>query len=205
MHISKSNSKLGANIPSVNLPAGQTCRANAPCYAKCYARKGRFLFPRNKSATDRNLEIWRETPQSYERDVMIAAYCSKFFRWHSSGDIPDAAYLEMMVRVANALPETKFLCFTKQYELVNNCLRDHPLPENLSIVLSAWGQWKPLNPHDLPMSYIRFKKQDTEIPASAMECRGYCGECVMEHCNCWTLPRGKGADGLVCSVVFNEH
>lgn len=206
VHISRSVSKLGADIPSVNLPAGETCRSDAPCLAKCYARHGRFLFSRNKALLERNMRIWQEDPKGFERDVMIAAYCAKFFRWHSSGDIPDRNYLEMMVHIAEVLPDTKFLCFTKKYEMINDFLNDRQLPPNLSIVLSAWGQWQPANPHQLPTSHIRFKNLDSYLPNDAMECSGYCGECVANHeCNCWTLPRGLNENGHVSSVVFNEH
>ena len=119
VHISRGNTKLGADIPSVNLPAGCTCREDAPCFKKCYARKGRFSFPHNRELVEMNLRIWQAEPTQYQCDVMIAAFKSKFFRWHSSGDIPDAEYLQMMVDVAKKLPDTKFLCFTKKYELVN--------------------------------------------------------------------------------------
>ena len=32
VHISHGVSKLGADIPSVSLPVGVTCRADAPCF-----------------------------------------------------------------------------------------------------------------------------------------------------------------------------
>ena len=34
-------------------------------------------------------------------------------RYNDAGDIPDAEYFDMMVRVAIRLPEVKFLCYTK--------------------------------------------------------------------------------------------
>ena len=37
--ISNTISKLGGFIPSINLPAGKTCRADAPCQKGCYAKK----------------------------------------------------------------------------------------------------------------------------------------------------------------------
>lgn len=192
-------SKLGSDIPCVNLPAGDTCRSDAPCRSLCYGRKGRFTFPHNKFLYERNLMIWNEDHGQYERDVTIAAFHSRYFRWHSSGDIPSSEYLDMMVRVAQSLSSTQFLCFTKRYEWVNNLLCKHRLPENLHIVLSAWGDWVPLNPHNLPVAYIRFKNRETHgIPSNVLECRKYCGDCVMTGCSCWDLKNGQ-------SVVFNEH
>ena len=109
------------------------------------------------------------------------------------------AYLEMMTRVAENLPDTRFLAFTKKYELIDDYINSHgSLPRNLIIVLSAWGDFKPANPHDLPVAYIRFKKETTGIPADARPCPSYCGDCVATGMSCWDLKRGE-------SVVFNEH
>jgi hypothetical protein len=199
VHISHGVSKLGADIPSVNLPVGCTCRKDAPCFKKCYARRGRFCFSRNRAYLQTNLELWCCDPEFYEREVTIGAFPARFFRWHSSGDIPDMAYLEMMVRVATKLPETRFLAFTKKYELVNSYIAEHGgLPRNLNIVLSAWGDFVPDNPHNLPVAYISFKHEAADIPADARPCQSYCGDCVATGMSCWDLKRGE-------SVVFNEH
>ena len=131
----------------------------------------------------------------------MASYPSRFFRYHSSGDIPDEAYLDMMVRVAGVCRKTSFLCFTKKYELVDEWIRSHgDLPENLSMVYSAWGDFVPENPFHLPTAYIRFRKEETLIPENAMQCSGYCGACVTSGKSCWDLRRGTGD-----CVVFNQH
>lgn len=200
VHISRSNQKLGAGIPSVNLPPCTSCRQNAPCYDKCYARKGHFVFKNVRNAMAENFAIWKNEPDRYESDLKIAAWPSRFFRFHSAGDIPDAAYLRMMVRIANELPQTHFLAFTKQYELVNAYISAYgPFPTNLSIVLSAWGDsFMPENPHNLPVAYVQLKNKSCTIPDDAMQCSGYCGNCVHGRKNCWTLKSGE-------SVVFKEH
>lgn len=200
VHISRGVSKLGADIPSVSLPPVYTCRPDAPCARKCYARKGRWCFPHNQSLLQRNIDIWHEDPLSFQRDVLIASFHSRFFRWHSSGDIPDMKYLEMMVDTANKLPSTKFLCFTKKFEMVNEYLSIHKaFPPNLRMVFSAWGSFIPENPYGLPMAYVRFKNKDqTALPANAFQCKNYCGDCVMSGCSCWDLKPGE-------AVVFNEH
>lgn len=201
VHISRGVSKLGHAIPSVNLPPGPTCRPDAPCFKLCYARKGRFSFQHNKDLAQRNLQIWQENPERFERDVECAAYTSRFFRWHSSGDIPDAGYLNMMRRVAVKCPETSFLCFTKKFELVNDLISvegTEILPTNLRIVLSAWGDFAPENPHNFPMAYIDLKGRDCDIPDDARACTGYCGECVLSGYSCWDLKPGE-------SVFFKQH
>lgn len=206
VHISRGNTKLGVNIPSVNLPPQSTCRPDAPCAKKCYARKGRFSFPHNKDLACTNLQMWQEEPMIYEREIMVAAFTAKFFRWHSSGDIPDAEYLKMMVRVAERLPSTKFLCFTKKFELVNEFVQEHGYPpENLTIVYLAWGEWRPENPWGFPMAYVRLKKEEAQIPSGASQCSGYCGDCVCSGRSCWDMKRGFDAEGGTACVVFNEH
>lgn len=205
VHISRGNTKLGENIPSVNLPVGCTCRVDAPCYKKCYARRGRFAFSRNKSLLESNLKIWRENPVLFERDILIAAFTSKFFRWHSSGDIPDENYFEMMIRVANKLPETKFLCFTKKYELVNGFLDNGGiLPDNLVVVFSVWDSM-PDNHHYLPGAFVRFKHGESIVPDVAKKCPNFCGDCVMTGCSCWDLKRGIQETRFVDCVFFDEH
>lgn len=200
VHISHGITKLGADIPSVSLPAGITCDPNAPCYKKCYARRGRFAFKHNKDLLQKNLMIWQQAPNQFESDVKIAAFHARFFRYFSSGDIPDERFLKMMVSIANELPQTEFLAFTKKYHLINTYINENGnFPSNLHIVLSAWGDWLPSNPHTLPVAYIRFKNGDnSKIPESAFQCPKYCGDCVMTGCSCWNLQKGD-------SVCFAEH
>ena len=201
MHISRGITKLGANIPSVNLPPGTTCRPDAPCYRLCYARRGRFSFSHNKDLVQKNLQLWQENPELYERDVECAAWMSRFFRFHSSGDIPDENYLRMMVLVALRCPRTSFLCFTKKYELVNAYIAENgarAIPKNLRIVFSAWADFVPENPYNLPMAYIKLNTQDCAIPETARPCEGYCGECVLSGHSCWDLEPGE-------SVYFKQH
>ena len=50
INISTTNSKLGGTIPSINLPAGLTCRADAPCQKGCYAKKGNWIFKNVKES-----------------------------------------------------------------------------------------------------------------------------------------------------------
>lgn len=199
VHISYHVSKLGGDIPSVSLPVGETCRPDAPCFKKCYARRGRFCFQKNKAHLLNNLELWRCEPEIFEEEILFSAFRSRYFRWHSSGDIPDAQYLDMMVRIAQRLPKTQFLAFTKKYALVNEWLDVHgAFPANLTIVFSAWGDFQIENPCDLPVAYIRFQKEATMIPVYARECPSYCGNCVTTGMSCWDLQRGE-------AVVFNEH
>lgn len=198
-HISNTVSKLG-NIPTVNLPAVVTCRPGAPCTKGCYACKGNFIFANVQKSLQANLYCWQTSPDVYRSTVELAAMQNRFFRWHSSGDIPDESYLRMMFDVAETVPTCKFLAFTKRVEWVNSLLDVRTKPKNLSIVLSAWGNWIPDNPHNLPIAYVHLRSGEgaSFIPADAKSCSGACYKCVSGDQNCWALKSGE-------SVVFNQH
>lgn len=213
MKISLTNSKLGAQIPSVNLPAIITCRENAPCSHLCYACKGNFRYPNVKKTHLDNLQHYQNDPEGYFDSIIdflnngLTSY--RFLRWHSSGDIVDLRYFEGMVHVAKACPQTKFLCFTKKFEIVNKfCDRelieyDNPdetiLPTNLRIVFSMWDEkfnFCVANPYRFPTTWVRFKdgSMDDKIPETAIPCIGKCYQCQ----SCWSLQPGQ-------STYFNQH
>lgn len=197
INISHKNSKLGADIPSVNLPAGATCRPDAPCFAKCYARKGNFCYGNVRKSLADNLEAYKNDPDFFFDFVAVMTRMSRFFRWHSSGDIVDGRYFRGMVSVAIRNPDVKYLCFTKKFEIVNEFVDGGgEIPQNLRIVFSGWdANFRVDNPHNFPTTWVRFKKQNNaHIPEHAIPCKGKCYECVA----CWQLEPGQ-------AVYFDEH
>jgi hypothetical protein len=198
--ISKGNNKMGS-IPSVSLPPFVSCPADAPCKAKCYAAKMCRCRKTVRAAYDRNWAIWQADPTTYELQVTAAASTSRFFRWHVSGDIPNAAYLAMMTRIAEKLPWTKFLAFTKQYKTVNEFFAEHEKPENLQIIFSRWdAAWdtRIANPHDLPQSAVIFKARPQDAERYDKICGGDCSACAMQGVGCWELKKGE-------VIAFHEH
>lgn len=200
--ISISNSKLGGFIPSINLPPLATCRADAPCKKECYACKGNYRYQTVKNSMLNNLDKYEELGNVFFDDVIdflsngLITY--KFFRWHSAGDIVNANYLNGVIKVANACPSTKFLIFTKKFYLINNYLENGgTIPENLSIVFSAWGADFVLdNPYNLPVAFVDFgdSKKTGIIPVTALRCRGNCQTCL----TCWNIKAGQ-------ATVFKKH
>lgn len=187
--ISKGNSKMGA-IPSVSLPACVTCNPKAPCFKLCYAAKITRLYKTVKTAYENNLNILKENPALYWEHVKQGAQMARYFRYHVSGDIPNADYLVQMVKLARELPNTNFLAFTKQYYIVNQFLNDGgTIPANLKIIFSNWGAWKCENPHKLPECEIILKGS---APAENWKiCGGNCTECACRGVGCWELKRGE--------------
>lgn len=196
--ISKGNKKLGS-IQSVSLPSGETCRPCA-CNDICYARKMERLRPSVKAAYENNLNILRAEPEVYWREVEAAIMLSRYFRFHVSGDIPDADYLCRMVEIMRRNRHCQALCFTKKYELVNEYLDavQTGFPDNLHILLSAWRGLEMDNPHNLPEAHILYRDGTTTANPDAKKCSGNCTECAITDDGCWVLGTGE-------QVVFREH
>lgn len=196
--ISSGNVKMG-KISSVSLPVGKTCRPDAPCYKKCYARRMEYRRSTIKNAYQKNLDLLENDPDAYWREVEGVIMLSRFFRFHVSGDIPDRDYLEHMMAIAERNPHCEILCFTKKYELVNEYLDDgFSIPENMHMVFSVWSGLSMENPHGLPEAHVKYKDGSTTAREDAVPCGGNCTTCASTNCGCWVLKNGQ-------QVVFNEH
>jgi hypothetical protein len=191
--ISTGNSKLGM-IPNVSLPPVLACGSDCGCRSKlCYALR---IYKRHavvRKRWDSNLTIAITDPHQYFYSIhkQLQGMQPEYFRWHVGGDILNQQYLESMKTVAADHPKTKFLCFTKMYNL-----QYVPLPKNLRIVFSAWPghllvRWKP--DRLLPVAWMQDGTED-RIPSDAKECTGSCHDC---HA-CWDLKRGE-------HVYFHLH
>lgn len=199
-YISLANSKLGISIPTVNMPYAMSCRPDAPCFKECYAHRGNMGFKNFKNVTSENYQAYIENPIGFFKviEYYLEMCPYKYFRWHSSGDIPDSQYLELMCKLARKCKRTTFLCFTKKHEIVNTYLNEHRKPSNLILVLSNWGDWVCPNPHNLPTSWVELKGKTCMIPNDANICNGYCGDCCNTKSSCWKLSKNQ-------SVVFKQH
>lgn len=197
--ISKGNGKMGA-IQSVSLPSGVTCRPCA-CMEKCYAKRIERLRKSVRDAYQNNYNILITEPDVYWREVEAAIMLSRYFRFHVSGDIPNADYLNNMVQIARRNKHCQILCFTKKYELANEYLAVHgalAFPQNLHIIFSAWVGLPMVNPFSLPEAHVRYRDGSTTASETAHECGGNCTECAITDGGCWVLKNGE-------QVVFNEH
>lgn len=194
--ISPGNAKMGA-IPSVSLPPVITCPKNAPCIKKCYAAKLCRIYPSVKNAYQKNYDILINNETEYWYQVMQAAKMTKYFRYHVSGDIIDYSYFNMMVSLAEIIPGTMFLAFTKRYEIINNYIDLFgKLPPNLKIIFSEWGNEPIPNPHELPTAAVIFKGQAPKPEYKI--CGGNCAECACQGVGCWEIKNGE-------TIAFYEH
>lgn len=196
--ISNGNAKMGA-IPSVSLPAGVTCRSDCECSKKCYAKRLERMRPSVRQAYQHNYDLLNSDPNTYWREVEASIMMSRFFRFHVSGDIPDAAYFEHMVDIARTNTHCEILCFTKKYDIVNSHINIiGKLPKNLHIIFSGWHDIEMVNPYNLPEAHVRYRDGSTTAREDAKLCGGNCTECAITDGGCWTAKHGE-------QVVFNEH
>ena len=198
--ISNGNRKMGA-IPSVSLPPIITCPSGCPCAKKCYAAKMCRIYPSVRKAYQNNLDILNENWNEYWHQVREAVKRSTHFRFHVSGDIPNAGYFKEMVITAKQNPGTEILAFTKQYAIVNHYIDTFgELPANLHLIFSMWDPaWNANvhNPHDLPMSAVIFKGAEWKAEYFKI-CGGNCTECACRGVGCWELAKGE-------TIAFYEH
>lgn len=189
--ISPGNAKIG-KTPNVSLIPGASCVPGVPCAgSRCYALKAFRQYPSTRAAWTHNHQIAASDPRSFTQQV--SEYCQlkrpAFFRWHVAGDIPGPAYFAGMLLAAKQNPATTFLCFTKNYSVVNDCIAAGfvAIPQNLRLMLSAWPGLPLDNPHGLPVAWLT---TDTRKPHSVVVCPGTCGPCR----HCWADRRGIAFD-----------
>lgn len=195
VNVTNGNGKLGQAIASINL-CRKSCNPNAPCFkCGCYGNTGRWLFPNVQASLQQNFDAYQNNPKLYFDTVATLTNLNKFVRWHSVGDIVDGNYLAGMCQVARKNKTTKYLCFTKKFDIVNNFLASgKKIPKNLSIVFSAWGDFIPQNPYNLPIAWVQGVGNDKAIPQDAIPCGGKCSSCQA----CWQLKSGQ-------NIYFKKH
>lgn len=195
-HEPRDNSKL-KGIPAFNLVPGRTCSPEACAHCLkdgCYAVKNACCHGYN---LDENncLRAWTENTalafnhlRELEKalDAWLTENRPALFRIHSSGDFFSVEYARMWRRIAMRHAETRFLAFTKQFDIVRH-VRFYAL-DNFELVLSGWTGVHV--PDDLRRHYrVAWCNDGTEtrIPADAIHCPGDCNACRAY----WYLSRMK--------------
>ncbi len=189
--ISEGNSKL--SFPNLSFPPIKTCRDAAPCIKDCYAMKSYRMYDNVRNAWNQNLDSWNDSAGNFfdQLNGYLTQRNPEYFRYFVAGDIPDAGFFNMMLGCAMLNPDTKFLAFTKQYEIVNYLLGlGAVVPKNLTLIFSQWPGLVLDNPHDFPVAYLAGE----DVPLDAFLCVEKCDRC----CYCWRLTSGE-------SVVFGKH
>ena len=87
IHVSDGNTKMGV-IPSFSLTPVITCRADAPCKDRCYARHPYRLFPKTRRSYDENPKSVQKNLIRFEHQMhaWLDLYHPQVFRIHGAGD-----------------------------------------------------------------------------------------------------------------------
>lgn len=199
--MSNHNSKTGTACLNLAMPVC-VCREDAPCKATCYACKGCQQFANVQGAYYRNLRLYNDDPENFFEQMFYKIKFSGLpkVRLFDSGDFPDGEFLARLVDLCKRTPDTKYMAFTKKYEVVNEYIDKHGnLPDNLNIMFSAWDRmWEVPNPYGLGMAYVDFddKRMNPDFPKNAFVCPGRTATC--SACGaCWSKK--------LKAVVFHQH
>ena len=205
VHMTTKNAKTGIACLDFAFPLC-TCREDAPCKATCYANNHNQTRAVVQGAYYRNFRLMNENIDDLFEQIEYKIKHSglNMVRFFDSGDLPSYDFLERMCNMIRKFPDVKFMAFTKKYEIVNDYLNEHTLPDNFNIIFSAWDHtWTFDNPYKLPIAYVDFKDKrlNPKIPKTAFRCPTNgkrLGEITCSMCKkCWNKK--------LKAVVFEQH
>lgn len=134
------NDKLSAGVFHFDLPAVATCPGrSALCEGRCYATRGRFVFPQVQERLAWNFQqsrrpdfVDRVCRELYRKGVLL-------MRWHVSGDIYSPAYGRKMMEVIGRSRHCTFWFYTRAWRVptIYPVIRAIAALPNCSVWLSA--------------------------------------------------------------------
>lgn len=181
------NRKQGADIFTFSLPRN-TCLAHKTplCFERCYGRKKVFLTHDVLGRYIKNLADSKDPDfESYVIDQIIREKVD-YIRIHTIGDFYSQAYFERWVTIARICPATKFLAYTRNWELdASN------LPDNFKLYYSVDVTTTKFNPTIDRRSTMFFPPPEVKVyahlePFSRPEFEGRICSSRCSHCKtCW--------------------
>lgn len=202
LNISMGNRKMGA-IPSFSLPSGTTCseEARKTCHLDgCYAAAMERRLPVVRKAYAENLQLLQSDLEGCR--IWLNWYfdnpnAPRLFRIHVSGDFYSREYFGMWLDVIRNHPQTRFMAFTKQFDIVRDAVISQMIPENLTLIASAWPgvalpEWVIGR---MPIAWMQ-DGSEVRLPEDVYICDGDCAGICRGHC--WGMIAHE-------SVVFEKH
>jgi hypothetical protein len=161
------------------------------CSKFCYAKQAELQYPYVLPCRKKNLEDSKKKTFEIEMMASIFKRKRKYFRIHESGDFYSQAYLNKWITICKALPQVKFLTFTKAFKLDFS-----KVPSNLKIMLSVWPDTVYNDLHKAPLDKfpLAFTGDCGKEFLYTYKCSGYCNSCLF----CWFAKHGE-------SVHFKIH
>ena len=179
--ISAKRCNIGSKLAKVE---GSVCN-------KCYALKGRYMFPMVQNALEKRYWRWSSNRDKWTNAMIYIMHNKKhiintgFFRWFDSGDIQGEAMLSDMNTIAWSSPHIHFWLPTKEYKLVKEYKQNNDIAPNLVIRVSNPNvNTNTLRGHEhISTVYSKDMLENSEgyiCPSSKQGNK--CGECRM----CWS-------------------
>jgi hypothetical protein len=140
LRIQKDNQKV--KCPIFSMPSLTTCPEKVECRKYCYDCKSSKRFPSITKSRNVNLESSKDENFVNEMIYKIKGFGSRYFRIHAGGDFYSTEYINSWFKICEALPDIKFLAYTK------DAYRDIPFftdevlsrkPKNLRLLRSIDG------------------------------------------------------------------
>jgi hypothetical protein len=195
---------FGYSLPPEDCPTGSKLRnvENSVC-SRCYAYKGRYVFPLVRAAMKRRLKSvknkhWVEA-MAYLLNNQKTSNC---FRWHDSGDVQNMQHLMKIFEVCRRTPTIKHWLPTHERLLLKEIAQKHiPIPTNLNIRLSSCMIDAPVRVKELGIfngsstfvGEMSERRKKVERVCNAPKRKGECGNCRL----CW--------NPLVKAVSYKLH
>lgn len=187
--VSDGNEKIG-RIKNISVAPVITCKgACSVCENHCYDIKAVLQYTDTAKARARNTVILRNDPMEFFVQALRAAKNQKkgLFRWNVGGEIDSMVHFQMIVKIAEMVPETKFLLFTKRHFLVNSYVEKYGnIPSNLKLIFSVWPGMEIDNPYNFPTSCPYPNKK----PNGWKKCIGNCETCAKTKTGCFNAKKG---------------
>lgn len=120
-------------IPAAYCATGSFLRSQpGSVCSRCYACKGRYVFPDIVAAGERSLQCYNESKKEKWINAMmflINHQSQAFFRWFDTGDLQSLEMLDDIISIALYMPKTRFWLPTKEH----NMFIGKRLPDNLCV------------------------------------------------------------------------
>lgn len=168
---------------------GELSKIKGSVCFKCYAKKGRYVFPNVQAALEnRYCKLQFALTDATYHDAFIEAFVhllkkEKYFRWHDSGDLQSLEHLELIAHIAAVTDHVQHWLPTKETNIVRQYMAKHGKPpHNLTIRVSApMINGAPLNVAGCPTSTVSSNGNITGKECLAYTRGGKCGDCRL----CW--------------------
>ena len=116
--IVEGNSKLAVGIWHFDLTPIKSCPGRSKlCSSRCYATKGRYLYPQVKERlawayeqSKRDDYAARMVDEIYRKGAMV-------FRWHCAGDVYSPTYARKMYEVMEQSPQCSFFLYSRSWRV----------------------------------------------------------------------------------------